>query len=196
MGFAGAQPSLRSHGLTWLDIAQDLHELNHLGWLEDPLDALGVEIRERALIKKLRVHEVPLRQVIDNQVEKLMLVRAQRLANQKTGEGAFRCLLIKPHQRADEAAEATIGLNTAERSLVGTGFNEDPLELGEVALGQRLVAPELDDGDVVLVWLEEDPRLSPERIRITNSFTICVDSRRISLHSASPYARVRRADSR
>ena len=135
-------------------------------WREHALHAVRVEVGERALVEKLRVHQPPLGQVVDDHVQELQLIGAERPIGDELAEGPLGRLPIKPDQGANEPAEPA-GLLQPRHSLrVDAGFDEDPLQLRQVRRRERLVALELDDREVVLVGPQELPGLAAEGVEV------------------------------
>jgi hypothetical protein len=60
----------------------------------------------------------------------------------------------------------TIGAEGLDGRVSRSGIDEDALELAEIIWRQRLVPPQPDQGDLVLVRLQEHPRLPPGRVRV------------------------------
>src|SRR5205823_5243209 len=113
-----------------------------------------------------RGHDALLRQVVDDEVHELDLVRPESPAREERGERLLRGLAVESDERPYEEAEAVALLLRFAHVIraAGAALREHAFQLVEIGAGQGPVHPELPDRDVVLVRAQERAGLRPETL--------------------------------
>jgi len=140
--------------------------MHNVGRLEHAFDAVAVEIREGRFVEQFRIHHPACREVVDDEVEEFQLIRGEPASVQEFGKGMFGRLAIEPDKSADQTWQPAVDLQRPERCFVNAGRKKDALKFLQVGRCQRLVSPDLEHRDVVLVRLEKHPRLAAEGFHV------------------------------
>jgi hypothetical protein len=159
-------------------VVKDVHHGRRVG-AEHAVEAHGISVGERAFVEQAGVHRAVRGQVLDDHVDELDLVGRQRPSRHEAGERPHRRLAVHADQRTDKEAEAAVRLRRLKLGRRCPGLDEKPLQFGDVHGRQRLVSPQLDDGDVIFVGLEEVAHLGAEARHVAGrTQAIDVDRRR------------------
>src|SRR5574337_746507 len=130
---------------------KNLHQLAHIGRPEQAIRYMRCEIGEWRLIEPRRLQHAALGQVIENQIDELDLVRAQRLAVDEPGERLLHGCAIHADQRAHEQPEAAGVFRSAPDRVrrARATLREQAFKFAQVRRRQRLVQPQLGHCDMV-----------------------------------------------
>ncbi|MFO1210343.1 MAG: hypothetical protein U1E40_14165 [Amaricoccus sp.] len=81
----------------------------------------------------------------------------------QAAEGRLCRLTVEADERAEEETEAAVSPDRVETRLVADALRQEhPLELGDVARGELLGAPHLQEREVIGVGFEKPADLHPE----------------------------------
>ncbi len=118
----------------------------------------------RRFIQPPRFDDPALRQVLDDRLDELNLVGRMGPTIHERHQGLLGSGAIQPDQASHEQPQTrAVGLRLIDLvRRTGPARQQHRLQLGQVCRGQRQIGPQLPDGDVILVRLQEMPRLLAE----------------------------------
>jgi hypothetical protein len=106
--------------------------------------------------------------VIDHHVDEFVLVRSQIAPLEKSIKRALGRGTVEANQRTDEKPKTALLVDAGDLFWsADASLGKYPLQLGQVSRRKRLISPQLEDGDVIGVSLEELACFGTEPIHIS-----------------------------
>ena len=132
---------------------------------KDAFRSLRHDIGERGLVERPRIHQPVLGEVFDDEVYEVKLVGVEAATGDEGCKGILGSAALETDEGADEGAKAFPLLPRPVEvcSAADPRFDEHPLELGEIASRQRVIATQLLERDVILVLAQDERAFSRKR---------------------------------